>query len=108
MVTLTKKNIRIPRVEKEKFVTLLRLGLDYNREQGTFSVSNCNQIEKLATILAEILNVEEVTFAQTCAVCGTNFPCDKCKYLDRCATRNLPFECVCCACLEDRKSESHL
>jgi hypothetical protein len=95
-------------VEKERFITLLRLGLDYNREQGTFSISNCNQIEKLSVALAEILSVEDVTFAQTCAVCGANFPCKDCRYLDQCATKNLPFECVCAPCLEKKSAKEHL
>jgi len=107
MAVLSRKNIRLPRVEKEKFITLLRLGLEYNREQGTFSISNCNQIEKLATTLAEILNVEEVIFSQSCVLCGANFPCIDCKYLEKCTTKNLPFECVCPTCLEDRPSKEH-
>src|SRR5512139_2625108 len=108
MVVLNKKNIRLPRVEKEKFITLLRLGLEYDREQGTFSISNCNQIEKLATTLAEILNVEEVTFSQNCVLCGAKFPCNDCKYLEQCTTKNLPFDCVCLTCLEDRSSIENL
>jgi len=109
MVVLNKKTIRLPRVEKERFISLLRLGLEYNKEKGTFSVSNCNQIEKLAATLAEILNVEEVTFAQTCIVCGVDFSCTDCRYFESCATKNLPFECVCPQCLEEGKTlKEHL
>jgi hypothetical protein len=37
MVTvLSKKAFKLPRVEKEKSILLIRLGLDYNREQGVF------------------------------------------------------------------------
>ena len=108
MVVLNKKDIRLPRVEREKFITLLRLGLDYHRELGTFSIGNCNQIEKLATTLAEILNAEEVTFSQSCVLCGANFPCTNCKYLEKCTTKNLPFECVCSKCLEVGLTGEHL
>ena len=48
MVTvLNPKGFKLPRVEKEKFVLLIRLGLDYNRERGLYSLKNYNNIEKL-------------------------------------------------------------
>ena len=103
MVVLNKKAFRLPRVEKEKFILLLRLGLEYSREQGTFCVASYNNIEKLADTVAEILNVDDVTFAQTCILCGKDFPCSGCKYADSCATKNLPFHCVCPECLRDGK-----
>ena len=108
MVVLDKKAFRLPRVEKEKFILLLRLGLEYNREQGTFCVSNYNNVDKLTDAIASILNVQEVGFAQTCITCGKEFPCSDCKYLDSCATKNLPFQCVCPQCLrEGRASEEN-
>jgi hypothetical protein len=99
MVVLNKKAIRLPRVEKEKFILLLRLGLEYDREQGTFCVANYNNIEKVTDTIASILNFDEVLFAQTCSVCGKDFPCSDCKYQDSCSTKNLPFQCVCPQCL---------
>ena len=103
MVVLNKKGFRLPRVEKEKFILLLRLGLEYNREQGVYCVSSYNSIEKVRDTIADILGVEEVTFAQSCALCGKDFPCTGCKYYDSCATKNLPFECVCPQCLKEGK-----
>ena len=101
MVVLNKKAFRLPRVEKEKFILLLRLGLDYDRVQGTFCVANYNNIEKLTDTLASILNVDEVAFTQTCGACGKDFPCSDCKYIELCATKNLPFQCVCPNCLKE-------
>jgi hypothetical protein len=103
MVVLNKNAFRLPRVEKEKFILLLRLGLEYNREQGTFCVSNYNNVEKLTDTIASILNVEEVSFAQACVLCGKDFPCAGCKYYESCATRSLPFKCVCPQCLKKGK-----
>lgn len=103
MAVLSKKGFRLPRVEKEKFILLLRLGLEYNREQGIFYVGSYNNIEKLRDTIANILNVEEVTFAQSCVLCGRDFPCLGCKYCESCATKNLPFECVCPQCLKQGK-----
>ena len=99
---LSKKAFKLPRVEKEKFILLIRLGLDYNREQGVFSVKSCNNIEKLMDTIAGILNTE-VVFLQSCTRCGKDFPCSECKYNELCTTKDLPFSCVCPQCLRDRK-----
>ncbi|MFB3888838.1 MAG: hypothetical protein ACE14S_05050 [Candidatus Bathyarchaeia archaeon] len=103
MTVLNPKAFRLPRVEKEKFILLLRLGLDYNRAQGTFCISNYNNIEKLIDTLSEILQ-DDVSFMQTCLVCGKDFPCQDCRYVDTCDTKNLPFRCVCSECLKTGKS----
>jgi hypothetical protein len=104
MVVLNKKAFKLPFVDREKFSLLLRLGLERDRTKGTYCVVNFNNIQKLTDTLAEILGVEEVTFTQTCAVCGKDFPCSGCKYLDLCATKNLPFQCVCAGCLKEGKT----
>ena len=103
MVALNKKAFKLPRVEKEKFILLLRLGLEYNREQGTFCVSSYNNIEKLIDALSSILNDEKVMFLQSCIICGKDFSCQDCKYVDLCATKYLPFHCVCSQCLREGK-----
>ncbi len=54
MVVLNKKAFKLPHVEKDKFVLLLRSGCSYSRESGTYSISNFNNIEKLSVILAGI------------------------------------------------------
>ncbi len=102
MAVLNKKAFKLPRVEKEKFILLIRSGLEYNREQGVFSIKSCNNIEKLMDTIAGILNTE-VVFLQSCTRCGKDFPCSDCKYNDLCTTKDLPFSCVCPQCLRDRK-----
>jgi len=99
---LNPKGFKLPRVEKEKFILLMHLGLDYNREQGVFSVKSCNNIEKLMDTMSSILGTE-VVFLQTCTRCGKAFSCSDCKYVDSCATKNLPLSCVCPQCLRERK-----
>ena len=102
VAVLSKKAFKLPRVEKEKFILLLRLGLEYNREQGVFSISSYNNIERLMDTIGSILNTE-VVFLQNCTRCGKDFPCGDCKYNELCATKNLPLSCVCPQCLRDRK-----
>jgi len=102
VAVLSKKAFKLPRVEKEKFILLIRLGLDYNREQGVFSIKSYNNIEKLTDTIASILN-SEVVFLQSCTRCGKDFACSDCKYNELCTTKDLPFSCVCPQCLRDRK-----
>ena|SRR5208283_1336398 len=102
VAVLNPKAFKLPRVEREKFVLLMNLGLDYDRERGVFSVKNCNNIEKLMDALTGILGTE-VVFLQTCTRCGKEFPCADCKYGELCTTKNLPLSCVCPQCLRDRK-----
>jgi len=101
MVVLNKRAFKLPFMDREKFLLLMRLGLNYDRAAGTFCVANYNNIEKLTGTLAEILGVMDVTFTQTCCVCGKDFPCNECKYLELCDTKNLPFQCVCAQCLRE-------
>jgi len=102
VIVLNPKAFKLPRVEKEKFITLIRLGLDYNRDQGTFSIKSYNNVEKLIETVSAILG-DEVVFQQTCTRCGKNFSCSTCSYVEICVTKNLPFTCVCTQCLRDRK-----
>jgi hypothetical protein len=99
---LNKKSFKLPRVEKEKFILLIRLGLDYNREQAVFSIKSYNNIEKLIDTIAGILKTE-VVFLQNCTRCGRDFSCSDCTYDDLCSTKDLPLSCVCPQCLRDRK-----
>jgi hypothetical protein len=103
VLVLNKKSFRLPRLEKEKFVSLMRMGLDYNRDQGTFSIKSCNNIEKIMEAVGSILG-DEVAFLQSCTRCGKDFPCLNCNYYEVCTTKNLPFSCVCAQCLRDRKN----
>lgn len=103
VAALNPRGFKLPRVEREKFITLMNLGLDYNRERGLFSIKDCNDIEKLMDTLGGILG-SEVVFLQSCTRCGREFPCSECKYRELCTTRDLPLTCVCPQCLRDKKN----
>ena len=44
MVVLNKKAFNLPFMDREKFVLLMRLGLNYDRTTGMFCVANYNNI----------------------------------------------------------------
>ena len=102
VIVLDPRGFKLPRVEREKFVQLINLGLDYDRVRGLFSIRSCNNIEKVIDTLAGILG-SEVAFLQSCDRCGKTFQCADCKYQDLCTTRDLPLTCVCPQCLSDKK-----
>ncbi len=103
MVILNKKAFKLPRVETEKFKTLMHLGLEYNRNEGTFCIKSYDNIEKVIEAVSAILS-NEVVFLQSCTICGKDFACTNCNYYEACTSRNLPFSCVCPQCLHDRKN----
>ncbi len=102
VIVLNPKSFKLPRVDREKFINLIRLGLDYNRDAGTFSVKSYNNIERVRETVSVILG-DEVVFQQMCIRCGKSFSCSTCAYNEMCTTKNLPFTCVCPQCLRDRK-----
>jgi hypothetical protein len=101
-IVLNGKGFRLPRLEKEKFLDLMHLGLEYKRDVGLFSIQSYNNIEKVIDVISDVLG-DEVVFLQHCTRCGKDFPCKGCSYIELCPTKNLPFSCVCPQCLRDRK-----
>ena len=102
VIVLNSKGFKLPRLDREKFVELMRLGLDYNRDTMLFSIKSYNNIEKVMDAVSAILG-DEVVFTQSCIRCGKDFPCKGCSYEEVCTTKNLPFTCVCPQCLRERK-----
>ena len=103
MVILNKNGFILPRVGRDQFIRLMRLGLEYNRDKGTFSISSFDNIEGLLDTISSMLN-DEVLFLQKCLMCNKDFPCSECNYAEFCETKNLPFKCVCPQCLRKEKS----
>jgi hypothetical protein len=102
-IVLNSKGFKLPRLEKEKFVNLMHLGLAYDRNASLFSFESYDNIEKVIDTVSEILG-DEVVFLQNCIRCGKAFSCKTCSYVELCETKNLPFSCVCPQCLHDRKN----
>ncbi|MDR0797108.1 MAG: hypothetical protein LBE70_00070 [Nitrososphaerota archaeon] len=100
---LNKSGFKLPRVEKEKFTLLMRLGLEYNSQKMLFSIKHYNNISQLQNVLQDILK-SEIAFTQTCTICHTDFGCSTCKYSKTCPTKDLPFSCICNQCLRPKKA----
>ncbi|PVX23852.1 MAG: hypothetical protein CW716_11160 [Candidatus Bathyarchaeum sp.] len=103
MVVLNKKGFVLPRIERDQFIRLMRLGLEYDRNKGVFRIISFDKIQEAMDTISSILN-DEIQFMQTCSICNKDFPCTDCKYADFCETKNLPFQCVCPQCLMGKKS----
>jgi len=95
MLVLNKRGFKLPRLEKEKFVDLVRGG-GVGYQNGFFFVKNYNN-EKILSTLSDVLE-DSVGFTQTCTICRKEFPCGDCKYYGLCPTRDLPLHCLCQNC----------
>ncbi len=94
MVVLNKRGFKLPRLEREKFIELVRGGFGY--QNGFFFIKDSNNDKILPTISAVL--EESVGFTQTCAICMKEFPCGDCTFYSICPTRDLPLHCLCRNC----------
>ena len=88
-VILNSKGFKLPRMDRDKFVNLMHLGLAYDRNSQLFSFENYDNIEKAIDAVSDILR-DEVVFQQTCVRCGKSFSCKGCNYYDACTSKNMP------------------
>ena len=98
VVVITKKGIKLPYVGKEKFAELMRVGLRYDKQTRMFRIEKTEYLEQIKNVLTEILK-EPITFAQTCIICGREFPCTECPYEKICRSKDFPSYCICKNCL---------
>ena len=103
MKVLNKKSFKLPFIEKDIFVKLIRLGLGYNRSQASYYIKKYNDVEKILDTISDILDAEKISFLQTCILCEKDFLCSDCKYHNTCATKDLPLQCICQICLKNTK-----
>ena len=94
---ISKDEIKLPFMGKDKFIELMRSGLGYNRQTRLFYVEDPERIEQVKGILSEILK-EKVTFAQKCFLCDSTFICEECEYAPICGSRDVPSYCICLRC----------
>ena len=99
---LNKRPFKLPYIEKEIFVKLVRLGVNYNRSQGSYQIRKYNDVEKILDIISDIL-AQKVSFLQMCILCEKDLLCSDCRYYNACSTRDLPLQCVCQRCLKSGK-----
>jgi hypothetical protein len=118
MKVLDKKAFKLPYVDSQTYRELMRLGLQYDREQKTYSAEeldsdNAAVLQLLSRILHEEVCFEEknvgsqpTLISQTCTVCGKTFRCNECRYYELCETKSTSSSCVCGKCLEEGKASS--
>ncbi len=118
MKNLDKKGFKLPYVDSFTYRELMRLGLQYDRQQKTYSAEGLDTagIDSVLELLSRILH-DKACFEQTkqvaskkapvtqnCLVCAKKFPCEECRYYELCETRDLPLSCICGKCLEEGKA----
>ncbi len=116
MKVLDKKSFKLPYVDSQTYRELMRLGLQYDRQQKTYNAegldaTNVNAVlELLSRILREKACFEEINVSaqtrlpsQNCIICSRNFQCNECRYYELCETKSTRSSCICGKCLEEGK-----
>jgi hypothetical protein len=67
-IVLNSKGFKLPRLEREKFLNLMHLGLDYDRSSMLFSIKSYDNIEKVIGEISSILKDEVVSCRTALAV----------------------------------------
>ncbi len=97
MRILNKDGFKLPYLGRNKFIELMKTGLEFERGRNIFYIKDLNRAEEIKDALSEILN-QKIAFPQTCLICGKEYLCLECKYYETCSSRDLPFHCVCKNC----------
>jgi hypothetical protein len=113
---LDKKGFKLPYVDSQIYRELMRLGLQYDRQQRTYSAEELDAagadsvLELLSRILHETVCFEPASdklqkheASQACLVCGRSFQCNECRYCELCETKDIRSSCICGKCLEEGK-----
>jgi hypothetical protein len=116
MVVLSKKKFKLPFVDSHTYRELMRLGLQYNRQDRSYSAEDLNSantdsvLELLSRILKDRVSFEQPEapakirpVKQTCITCDKSFQCNECRYFELCETKDSASSCVCGRCLEEGK-----
>jgi len=103
---LNRMSFKLPFIERDKFVKLIRFGVGYDRTRRSYYIKNYNDAEKIIDVISDILD-EKISFLQKCILCRENFSCSDCKYCDSCGTKGLPLQCICQNCLGKTKLYDH-
>ena len=88
VAVLNKKAFKLPRVEKEKFISLMHLGWIITVNKASSPSKATTTSRNSWTQSAAFLD-SEVVFLQSCTRCGKDFACGDCKYNELCTTKNL-------------------
>lgn len=97
MRVLNKDGFKLPYLGRDRFIELMKMGLEFERGRNIFYVRDLNRAEEIKDALSGILK-KEIAFPQTCLICGKEFLCLECKYYETCPSKDLPFHCICKDC----------
>jgi hypothetical protein len=107
---------KLPYMGKDKFIQLMRAGISYDRNSGSFGVRRLDSLDTVEERLTGILSrpvkfarpgqnivVAEGSTIQECYVDGQQVPCNRCEFVQACPTHvitSLKF-CLCDETLAD-------
>ena len=120
---LDPSGFKLPYMGKDKFIQLMRAGLNYDRKSGRFVVRRLDNLESVEESVAQIISKpvrfkrpeqianageEESEIVKECYVDAKAVPCAKCEFVENCPTHiltGLKF-CLCDESLADPNTYS--
>jgi hypothetical protein len=88
--------VSLPRLGKEAFSKLMKLGVEYSTARGFYFRADTNLRE--AKRIISSATGEEVSFDFKCYVCGRDASCVNCEYAKTCSIELVGGRCVCGGC----------
>jgi hypothetical protein len=102
---------RLPRLGKDVFIKLMKLGVKYDKKHG-FIFDDQTDVKSVVLLISDVLG-EEVKLYTRCALEDDNVaPCDECLYKEDCDRKVVSFLCLCNDCYKSKDAfalySSHL
>ncbi len=97
MIVLSRgKKFRLPRLGKDVFAKLMRAKLKYDKNDGSFEITEETDLTTVSSILKAALN-EQIILELQCIICSKGAGCAECEYASMCSRAS--DLCICNECL---------
>jgi len=87
----------LPRLGRDKFISLMKAGLIYDKTKGFKAEAN-SDLATITSILKTVLN-KDFEFIPKCFICNSNVECYICAYYNICDTKIIKPNCICAKCI---------
>ena len=88
---------RLPRLGRDKFISLMKAGLVYDRSKGFKAEVDAN-LTTIISILKKALG-EDFEFVPKCFICNSSVECFLCAYYQICDVKSVTPDCLCNQCI---------
>jgi len=88
----------LPRLGKDAFSQLMRLGVKYDKRNG-FYIPSSIDLREVASVIEKATG-KNVNFVFKCFMCGKDMTCIECEYKWSCKVELTSGKCICSNCMK--------